>query len=172
MRRFVTARLLIFAALLLILQYAFSPFFLLLKGRVDLLYLLVLDYAFSENRNRVPFFALAVGFLRDFLGGHLFGIETLSFTVTGLLLYFGTLKLERESYAIRLGMAFLFIFITETLSFCLGSGVETTEGASWNLLGSVLLTTIYTTAVAPAFFWLSDRWFKREPVWKQYELFQ
>lgn len=172
MRHFVSSRLLILLVLLLIVEYAFSPFFSSLKGRVDLLDLLVLDYAFFWSWERVPFFALTVGILRDFLGGHLFGIETLSLTATGLLLHFGTQKLERESFFIRFGMTFLFVLLSETLSLSLGAGLETSGGFSWNLMGYVFRTAIYTTAFAPAFFWTTNRWFRRSPFLRQFELFR
>lgn len=172
MRRFVSARLLILALLLLALQYCLSPFFQLLIGRIDFLYLLVLDYAFFWSWERVPFFALSMGLVRDFIGGHLFGIETLSLTLTGLLLYLGAKKLERESFLIRLGMTFLFVLLTESLSLGLGNSLEASRNWSWSLIASVFMTTIYTTAVSPGFFWLTHRWFKRTPILRQFELFK
>jgi rod shape-determining protein MreD len=171
-RRFVSPRLLTLAFLLLALQYGLSPFFELLIGRIDFLYLLVLDYAFFWSWERVPFFALTVGLLRDFVGGHLFGIETVSLTLTGLLLYLGAQKLERESPLIRLAMTFLFVLLTESLSLGLGNSLTASRNGSWNLIAGVFLTTLYTTAVSPGFFWLTHRWFKRIPTLKQYELFK
>ena len=171
MRRFVSARLLILAALLLILQYAASPFFNLLKGRIDFLYLLILDYAFFWSGERVAFFSLTIGLLRDFLGGHIFGIETASLTATGLLLHFGTQKLERESPFIRFGMTFLFVLLSESLSLNLGCWLETPKGLYWSLTSGIFWTTIYTTAFSPVFFWCTNRWFRRPSYKKQYELF-
>lgn len=171
MHRFISARLLILITLLLILEYALSPFFLFLKGRPDLLYLVVLDYAFFNPWERIPFFSLGVGLLRDFLGGHLFGIETLSFTLTGYLLSLGVQKLERDNLWVRLGMGFLFVGMTEMLSLRLAGWLETSKGFSLDLMGTVFLTTFYTIALAPGFFWLTNRWFRRLPLLKQYELF-
>lgn len=171
MYRFVSARLLILVGVLITLEYSFSGLFPLLKGRVDLLYLLVLDYAFSWSWERVPFFAFAIGLLRDFTGGHLFGIETASLTATGLLLNLGAQKLDRAFYGIRLGMAFLFVLLTETVSLGLGGVLDTSKGFTWDLMGSAFWTTIYSTAVAPGFFWLTNRWFNRVSHLKQYELF-
>jgi rod shape-determining protein MreD len=170
--RFITARLLILAGALLILQYSFSPFSLLWKGRPDFLYLLVLDYAFFWSWERVPFFALGMGLLRDFIGGHLFGIETLSLTVTGLALYFGVRKLDRDSLWVKLGISILFVGLTETLSLGLSGWLETSKSSSWELIGSVFWTTIYTSALAPGFFWVTNRWFKRRSILKQYDLFR
>ena len=172
MRRLLSARLLILVVILLALEYTFSPFFYLLRGRIDLLYLLILDYAFFWSWERVPFFALLMGLLRDFIGGHMFGIETVSLTVTGLLLSLGTQKLERESFLIRLGLSLLFVLLTETLSLSLGSWLETSQGLSFDLMGSVFWTTIYTTALAPIFFRLTNHWFKRTSFLRQYELFR
>lgn len=171
MHRFVSARLLILIAFLLILEYALSPFFLFLKGRPDLVYLVVLDYAFFDDWARLPFFSLGVGLLRDFLGGHLFGVETLSLALTGYLLSLGVQKLERDNFWVRVGMSFLFVWITEILSLGLASRLETSRGFSPDLMGTVFLTTLYTTALAPGFFALTNRWFRRVPFLKQYELF-
>lgn len=171
MHHFVSARLLIFLALLLALQLSVSPFFLLLKGRPDLLFLLVLDYAFSWSWEVVPFFALFVGLLRDLIGGHLFGIETAALALTGSLLSLGIQKLDRENHWVQLGICMVFVFLTESLSLGLGRWLEVSKNLSWELIASVILTTIYTTALAPGFFWITNRWFRRHPVLKQYELF-
>ena len=172
MRRFLSTRHLILVGLLLVFEYALSPFPAYLKGRVDLLYLLVLDYAFFWSWERVPFFALMIGLLRDFSGAHLFGIQTAALTATSLLLYLGTNRLERENALIRFGICFLFVALTEALSLGLAGWLEIPEEWSWGLMGSIFWTTIYTAAVAPGFFWLTDRWFQRVPTaLRQYELF-
>lgn len=171
MYRFISARFLIFVVFLLILEYTLFPFFLFLKGRPDFLYLMVLDYAFFNPWEKTPFFSLGVGLLRDFLGGHLFGIETLSFALTGYLLSLGVQKLERDNLWVRLGMSFLFVWLTETLSVGLAGWLGTSRGFTLDLMGTVFLTTLYTVALAPGFFWLTNRWFGRLPFLKQYELF-
>jgi len=171
MRHFLSRRLLILAALLLALEYACVPLFSLLKGHLDLLDLLILDYAFFWSWERVPFLAFTLGLVRDFLGGHLFGIETVSLTLSGILLSLGIQKLERESFWVRLTLSFLFVWLTEMLSVSLGEWLEISKGLSWDLMGGVFWTTIYTTALMPGFFWFTGRWFKRTPVLKQYELF-
>lgn len=171
MHRFISARLLILIALVLVLEYSFSPFFLFLKGQPNLLYLVVLDYAFFGDWERTPFFSLGVGLLRDFLGGHLFGIEALSFALTGYLLSLGVQKLERDNLWVRLGMSFIFVWLTATLSLGLAGWLETSKGFSLYGMETVLLTTLYTTALAPAFFGLTNLWFRRVPLLKQYELF-
>ncbi len=171
MRHFINARQLILLILLLIAEYTFSPLFSFFKGRVDLLDLLILDYAFFWSWERVPFFALVIGLVRDSLGGHLFGIETLSLTISGLLLHWGAQKLEREVFPIRLGMSFLFVLISSLLSISLGAGMETSQNLSWGLIGYSFRTSFYTTALAPAFFWMTDRWFGRSLLLKQYRLF-
>ena len=172
MRPFLSNRLLILIGLLLTLQYSFSSLFFLSKGRVDLLYLLLLDYAFFWSWERVPFFAFAMGLLRDFIGGHLFGIETISLTLTGFFLYWGVQKLERESFWVRWAIGFLFVSLAETLSVSLGRGLEISKGLSFDSIQSIFETTLYTGTFAPVFFWLMNRWFRRSPVLKQYELFR
>ena len=172
MRRLVTGRLLTLAGLLFILQSAGFPFVSLFgAGRIDLFYLLVLDYAFFYNAERVPYFALGVGLFRDFSGGHFFGIETAGLTVTGLLLYLGTQKLEREDFLIRGILIFLFTLLSELISMGLGTAIETSQGLARQFVGGIFWTAVYTTAFAPAFFWFTQRWFGRRPAFKQYELF-
>ncbi len=171
MHRFVSTRLLILMGFLLILEYGLSPFFVFLRGRPDLLYLVILDYAFFGNWQEVPWFSLGVGLLRDFLGGHLFGIQALSFALTGYLLSLGIQKLERDNLWVRLGMSFLFVGMTEILSLGLAGWLETSQAISLDSMGTIFLTTAYTTALAPSFFGLTNRWFKRIPLLKQYELF-
>ena len=157
--------------LLLILEYGLSPFFVFLRGRPDLLYLVILDYAFFGNWQQVPWFSLGVGLLRDCLGAHLFGTQALSFALTGYLLFLGVQKLERDNFWVRLGMSFLFVGLTEILSLGLAGWLETSQAISLNSMGTIFLTTTYTTALAPGFFWLTNHWFRRAPILKQYELF-
>ena len=171
MRQFLSSRLLGFVASCLILQYSFSSSIFLLNGRPDLLYLVVLDYAFFWSWERVPFFAVFIGLLKDFLGGHLFGIETACLALTGWLLSLGIQKLERDLFWVRMVMTFLFVAFTETLSVIIGSSLENANGFAWNSMKTVLTTTFYTTILSPAFFWLTDRWFRRTSALKQYELF-
>ena len=171
MHRFVSARLLLLIALLLILEYALSPSFFFLRGRVDLLYLVILDYAFSWSWESVPFFALMMGFLRDLLGAHLFGIETVSLAASGFLLSLGIQKLERENLWVRFVIGLLFIGISETLSLSLAEWLENLKNFSWGYFSSVFWTTLYTGALAPFFFAFTNRWFQRVSVLKQGELF-
>jgi rod shape-determining protein MreD len=171
MRELLSGRFLILVAGLVTLDYTLAAFFPPLGGKPDLLYLVILDYAFFWSWERVPFLALGLGLLRDFFGGHLFGIETLSLTATGFLLSLGTQKLERGSGWVRLVMSFLFIALTELLRVSLGRGIEFSRGLSFELIGSIFWTTIYTMALAPFFFWFTARWLKRIPVYTQYELF-
>lgn len=171
MHRLVTLRHLTLVAVLLTLQYGLAFLFWPLKGWPDLLSLAILDYAFFWSWQRVSVYALGIGLLRDFAGGHLFGIETLTLALTGSLLSLGIQKLDRESASVRLGISFLFVILTGFLSAALGVWLETGKGFQGDLITHVFLSTIYTTALAPGFFWLTDLWFRRTPVLKQYELF-
>jgi len=141
------------------------------KGRTRFLYLLVLDYAFFCSWQRVTLFALVIGLFRDVLGGHLFGVETASLALTGFLLSLGMQKLERDNLWVRLGISFLFVGLTETLSFCLGGWLGVSTGFPFPLIGSIFWSTFYTVALSPVFFLFTNYWFKRIPVLKQYELF-
>lgn len=171
MHRLLTGRHLILLPVLVVLQYSFSSLLPSTNGRPDFFYLLILDYAFFSDFQRVPFFALTVGLFRDFIGGHLFGIETLSLSLTASLLYFGMLKLERDSLWVRFVVALLFVAATETLSVLLGTGFETSIRFNWGFARSIFLTTLYTAVLAPGFFWFTGRWFHRVSFLKQYELF-
>lgn len=171
MHRLVTGRLLTLGFLLLCLEGWLASFPGLVRGRVGLLPLLVLDYAFFRSVEKIPFFALLAGLARDFSGGHAFGIETLSFTVIGFLLYLAILKLDHENALIRYGLVSLFVLFSESLSFALGVGVELSGRGSWRFVGLVFWAVLYTTAAAPGFFWLTNRWFRRTAFFRQYELF-
>ena len=84
MYHFVSTRLLVLVTGLFLIQYALAPFSLVWAGRPDLIYLIILDYAFFWSWETVPFFALLMGLVKDLLGGHLFGVETACLTVTGI----------------------------------------------------------------------------------------
>lgn len=168
MHRLFSGRRLILLGGLLILQYGLEPFF---AGRVDFLSLLILDYAFFTSWERVPFFAAGIGFLEDLLGGHLFGIQTLSLAAAGLLLRLVLPKLERENPGVRHGVVFLFVALSELLSFGLGRLLEENRFL-WPAFGvSVFWTLLVTTALAPVFFVFTNRWLQRNSFLRQYELF-
>ena len=172
MRHFLSARLLTLIGVCIILEYTLSPAIFLLNGRLDLLYLVVLDYAFFWSWERAPFFAMLMGLILEFFGGHFFGIQTVSLALTGWLLSLGIQKLERDIFWVSMVMTFLFVMCAETLSTILGSSIETSNGFNVNFMGNVFRTSIYTTIFAPAFFWFTSRWFKRIPsALRQYELF-
>lgn len=171
MRHLFPSRLLTLTLLLLVLEYALSPFFSSLPGRVDFLYLLILHYGFFLNWELVPFFALVIGLLRDFVGGHLFGIETASLVATAVPLSFGIQKFDRENPLVRLGLCLLFVGVSGALSHSLAANLETTKSLSLNFIGNIFWTTIYTTALAFPFFWFTSRWLRQKPDLKQYELF-
>ena len=171
MHRFISARLLILIAGLLVLQQSLSLFPFFWSRRPDLFYLIVLDYAFFWSWEFVPFFGLAIGLVRDLAGGHLFGIETVSLTVTSFLLSLGIQKLERDNVWVRGGICFLFAGLTEALSFSLGTCLEGFKLSPFLLLHSVFWTSLYTVVVSPIFFGFTHRWFKRYSFLKQYELF-
>jgi rod shape-determining protein MreD len=170
-RHFISGRSLILIGFLLTLGYLGAAFFPVGTGQPDFLYLMVLYYGFFWSWERVPFFAFGIGLLRDFLGGHLFGVETLSLTLAGLLLSVGTQKVERESFWVRIAMSSLFVALAETLRVSLGRGLELSHGLSLDLIQGIIWTTMWTTALAPFFFWFTGRWLKRSPAYTQYELF-
>lgn len=171
MPRLVSKRLAFLITVLLILEYFFSSISLPFGARIDFLFLLILDCAFFGEWERVPFLALTVGLVRDFAGGHLFGIQTLSLTLTGLLLYGGVQKLERDNLWVQMAVSLCFIVLTEILSISMGRGMEASKGLSFELIGSIFWTTLITGMLARPFFWFSNRWFQRTPFLKQYELF-
>lgn len=171
MRPVLSNRLLILIGVLLALESVQSSL-IHFGGRVDLLYLLILDSAFFWDWEWMPLFAFGVGLLLDFFGGHLFGIETISLTASGCLLFIALQKLDRESIWVRWCVSFVFVALTETLSVSLGSWLELSRNPSFQLMGNVFQTTFYTTLMAPAFFWFTGLWFKRTPVLRQYELFR
>ncbi len=168
MYRFISGRLLILLALLIPLQYGLAP---LLPGQPDFLYLLVLDFAFFMSWERTPFFAAGVGLLKDLLGGHLFGIHTLTLSIMGVLLSLALQKLERENAWVRTAVTFLFVGLSEALSFSLGVWLEEKQMWGPGFFPSVFWTSLYTGLLAPGFFWFTHRWFKRTSFRRQYELF-
>lgn len=172
MRHFISAKLMGLLALLIVFEHFLSPFLFSLGARLDLIYLLVLDYAFFWSWERAAFFALFVGLILDLFGGHLFGIQTITLTVMSLLLSLGIQKLERDLFWVKMMMTILFVALTETLGIILGLALETSSSFSWNFLGTVIRTTFYTALIAPVFYWFTEHWFKRSTAFRQYELFR
>ena len=137
----------------------------------SLLYLFICYAAFEWGGVKTVYVAFWVGLLRDFLGGGLIGVEAALLSVLALALDFSVRKMERELPGIYFIVTFLFVFFAGILRLLVDYAGGLPGALFGEYLGMILLTALYTSALLPVFYFLTDRWFGYSGT-KQYELFR
>lgn len=136
-----------------------------------LLYLFILYSAFKWDAEKTVWLSFIIGVLRDFSGAHSVGIEMLSLLSCSLVLIYFIPKMDRDSWIVRLSIAFLYLFASQLMILmCSGMLLKAVE-FSRDTWGSAFRTSLLSAALFPLVFWLMQKWFgDRMPI-RQYELF-
>lgn len=172
MPRILSFRMMVYLWILLVLDLSLAPLFRLGALQPILLYLAILHAGFQWGSEKTVPVAVAVGLLRDLAGSHVFGLETGVLVCAALLLDLLVQKVDRQSFAVRMGVTFLFVFSVTTLLWMFSRFLGSTLSVSWDTFGTSLGTAGYGAVLAPVFFYLTARWFHDRAPLKQYELFR
>jgi len=156
---------------LFVLDGAVLPVFHIHHAYPSFLCLLICYSAFEWGPQRTIYVAFWAGLLRDFLGGGFLGLEAGLYVTLALALSFVVQKIEREFPGIYFLITFLFIFIAGALRLLCSCAEELPVSMVWNYLGLIALTAVYSAALLPFFYFLTDRWLGQSNI-KQYELFR
>lgn len=171
MPRLASAKVILYFLLLSVLDATVMPVFQVRGVCPGFLLLLICYAAFEGGSHKAVYVAFWAGLLRDLLGGGLIGLEAGLLAVLALALDFLVQKIERELPAIYFVLTFLFVFCAGILRLFAGFLGGLPVSLTWNYLGLIAMTAIYTAAFLPIFNSLTDRWFGHSNV-KQYELFR
>ncbi len=171
MSRIFSGRLILYLLFLLVADFCFAPAFHLGLIRPILLYLLIFYSAVCWGWEKTLPLAVAAGLLRDFSGSQSFGVETVAAVLGAFCLDFSLQKIDRESFVIRLGTAFLFVFLMTGLVLVMSAFLGARTPSFGLGFALCLGTGIYSAALMPFFFQLTARWFRDRGSLKQYELF-
>jgi rod shape-determining protein MreD len=135
------------------------------------LYLFICYAAFEWGPPKTVYVAFWAGLLRDFLGGGLIGLEATLLVALALALDFLVQKMERQMSGVHFFITFLFVFFAGALRLLVSYAGELPPSLVWGYLGTIAMTALYTSALLPAFSFLTSRWFGYSAT-KQYELFR
>lgn len=171
MPRLVSAKVIFYFLLLVVLDGTIMPVFQIHSVYPSLLYLFVCYAAFSWGDHKTVYIAFWAGLLRDLLGGGLIGVEASLLAFLALALDFLVHKMERGLPGIYFVVVFLFAFCAGALHLLVSYAGELPAFLVGKYLGSVALTALYTSALLPFFNFMTDHWFGNSSV-KQYELFR
>lgn len=171
MPRLFSAKVIFYFLLLFTLDGAVLPVFQIHGAYPSFLCLLICYSAFEWGGQKTVYVAFWVGLLRDFLGGGFLGLEAGLYASLALALGFVVQKIEREFPGIYFLITFLFIFIAGALRLLFASTEGLPEASVWSYLGLVALTAVYSAALLPFFYFVTDRWMGQSHI-KQYELFR
>ena len=172
MHRILSARVIFYLFLLLIIELTILPVFRIGSIQPQLLYLMILYVAFQWGWQKTIPMALTVGILRDLAGSQYFGYEAMALVLTSWLLDLLVRSVERDSWSLKMVTAFLFVFLVTMFHMMLLSVLTPQTYVSWHWCGINLATALYTALLLPFFFHFTAKWFGDRVTFKQYELFQ
>lgn len=143
--------------LFLLLELTVIPLAAIGGVKPDLFFILIAFYSFLIYPNRTPHFAVLLGLIRELFSGTLLGLETLAYGISGFMLWFLVLKMERENPYNQGALLFIFSFtnllIVSVLNLCLTE----TSMTMGHILNKIFGASLYTTLLAPFVFFLMRR---------------
>jgi rod shape-determining protein MreD len=156
--------------MLAVFDGAVLPVFQVFSVYPSFLYLFICYAAFEWGGHKTIYIAFWAGLLRDLLGSGLIGLEASLLPALALALDFLVRKMERGSRWIYFLVTFLFVFFAGVLQLLAWYTGDLPASSAWNYLGLVAMRALYTAALLPFFYSVTNRWFDHGSV-KQYELF-
>jgi len=149
--------------LALLLELTVVPLFAIQGAKPDLFFILLAFYSFFIYPSRTPHFAVFLGLIRELFAGSLFGIETLAYGLSGLMLWFAVSKMERENLYNQGALLFMFSFLNLMILAILNMNLSDTSLTFYPTLIKILSVSIYTCLVAPFLFEAIRRFLKMSP---------
>jgi len=141
----------------LILELTFIPLLTIHGAKPDLFLILLTFYSFFIFPNRTPHFAVFIGLIRELYSGSFLGFETIGYGISGILLWFLVIKMDRQNPynqgALLLFFSFTNLLLVSVLTICLTES-SLTLGRALLHVGGV---SIYTTLIAPLIFFIIRR---------------
>ena len=161
MPRLLSAKVAAFLLFLLALDLSVFPS-LLGTIRPVTLYLFVVYVAFEWHWSKTFMAALMTGLLRDAMTLQPFGVETAALFLASLGLNFYVQKISSTSWTGKWIGTFFFVlgvfFLVGTLTHAMSQDLV----FSWIQVRLALWISFWTSCFMPVFFFLANRWFKKD----------
>lgn len=170
MPRFFSAKVILLFIFLGVLDGTVMPVLQIRAVSPSFLYLFICYAAFEWGAPKTVTIAFWAGLLRDLMSGGLIGLEASLLAGLALGLDFLVQKMERGLPGIYFIITFLFAFCAGVLRLLVGYAGGLSTALTWEYLGLIAMTAIYTCAMLPVFNLMANRWFGASST-RQYELF-
>ncbi|MSR76879.1 MAG: hypothetical protein EXS63_01435 [Candidatus Omnitrophica bacterium] len=161
MPRLLSAKVAAFLIFLLVLDLSIFPS-LLGTVRPVALYLFVVYVAFEWHWSKTLLAAVMVGLLRDAMTLQPFGVETAALFLTTLGLNVYVQKISSNSWMGKWIGTFIFVQSVFLLVGILTHIANQTVVFSWVQMRMALWISFWTAGFMPVFFFLANRWFKKD----------
>jgi len=117
----------------------------------DLFLLLLGFYSFYIYPSRTAHFAVFLGLLRELYSGAHLGFETLSYGISGLILWFLVSKIEREGTLNQIILIFSVCFINLLIISILNICFTNTSASFVIAAQKILYISLYTAFLSPLY---------------------
>ena len=165
MSRLFSGKIFVLTLFFLLLEVVFLPYLNFGGYAPSPLLILVVFYAFYINWEKVPQYAILVGFLKEIFSSSMFGLQIVSFCLGALILRFLLRKVERENIAMQLAATFFFSLCVLSI-FNLGLLKGNLFLCDWL---KIFVVSIFNTVLSFfVFIWFGHKIRVRD---QQYELF-
>ena len=136
------------------------PFITVRGARPDLFFVLLVFYGFFIYPARTAHFAVFLGLIQELFSSSLFGLTTLSYGLSGLMLWLLVSKMERENLYNQGAILFIYSFLNLLILSVLSLNLRETSLTFYPAIIRILSVSIYTCFIAPFLFELIRRFLK------------
>jgi rod shape-determining protein MreD len=124
-----------------------------IKGVVpDLIFLLVVFYAFWRGQREGAFWGFVAGLMKDFVTGNYFGLNALSTAVAGYLVGWSETRLYKDSSLVVASLTFLATLISQLVYYLLLVYLQIKISLGLALFGVILPSAVYNALLVPLFY--------------------
>ncbi len=172
MPRLLSAKVIFYLTLLLILDFCLMPIFRVGSVQPVLLYLMIPYASFQWHWEKTVPLAVIVGLFRDLTGVLPLGVETAALVGVTFLLDGVVQKIDRNAPITQLFLSFFYLSGVFFGGFILSGLIRGEQIMNANMFFGLLGSALMTAVAMPFFFYLTARWFFDKTAIKQYELFR
>lgn len=123
------------------------------KGVVpDLIFLLVVFYAFWRGQREGAFWGVVAGLMKDFITGNYFGLNALSTAVAGYLVGWSESRLYKDSSLVVMVLTFFATMVSQLIYYLLLVYLQIKIPPDVALVGVVLPSAVYNALLVPFFY--------------------
>ncbi|MGB9803617.1 rod shape-determining protein MreD [Desulfofundulus sp.] len=118
----------------------------------DLIFLLVVFYAFWRGQREGAFWGFVAGLLKDFVTGNYFGLNALSTAVACYLVGWSESRLYKESSLVVMVLTFLATLVSQLIYYLLLAYLKVKVSPGVAIFRVILPSALYNALLVPLFY--------------------